>query len=253
MAGGELRFALRISAAFVAGSALALGLSTPARAGFFEQLFGFGRPVERHAAPPFAYGAYEPPSGLSNDAHVIHRQPESAPYAEQCVRTCDGFHFSVRVHGDVSAAQMCHAFCPGSRTEIFSGNGIKDAVAADGSRYSDLPAAFLYRKQLVAGCTCNGHDHFGLAHIDVKTDPSLRRGDVVATKHGLMAFTGTEDHTADFTPVDSYHGFSRSYRNKLSALKVTPPQLRRPSAATMRLPLADNRHADESRRAQLDK
>ena len=53
---------------------------------------------------------------------------------------------------------------------------------SDGSRYADLDTALLYRKQLVAGSTCNGRDRFGLAHVDVNTDPTLRPGDIVATK-----------------------------------------------------------------------
>ncbi len=55
----------------------------------------------------------------------------------------------------------------------------------DGSRYSDLPNAFAYRQKMVGGCSCNGKTAFGLANIDVKTDPTLRQGDIVATAGGL--------------------------------------------------------------------
>ncbi len=58
---------------------------------------------------------------------------------------------------------------------------------------------YLYRKQLVAGSTCNGRDAFGLAHIDIDKDPTLRRGDMVATKTGLLAFSGTANKAATFT------------------------------------------------------
>ena len=141
------------------------------------------------------------------------------------MRTCDGHYFPVRAEGNVSAADMCHAFCPGSETRLYSGSSKIDfAVAADGSRYRDLGHAFLYRQRLVAGCTCNGHDPFGLARIDVNTDPTLRPGDVVATKAGLMAFTGRgKDRSADFTPVGADRGLSKSYREKLSEMKIMPP------------------------------
>ena len=35
-----------------------------------------------------------------------------------------------------------------------------------------------------------------------------------------MAFSGSRNKTADFTPVGSYGGFSQSERNRLSALKI---------------------------------
>ena len=114
------------------------------------------------------------------------------------MRTSDGFYFPVQAHAGVSAAEACHAFCPASQTRLYSGSGIDHAVASDGSRYADLDTAFLYRKQLVAGCTCNGRDRFGLAHVDVNTDPTLRPGDIVATRDGLVAVTGREEQSGGF-------------------------------------------------------
>ena len=110
------------------------------------------------------------------------QRAETGPASAYCVRTSDGFYFPVRSQAGLSAADACHAFCPASRTRLYSGGGIDNAVAADGSRYADLDTAFLYRKQLVADATCNGRDRFGLARIDVKTDPTLRPGDIVATR-----------------------------------------------------------------------
>jgi hypothetical protein len=60
----------------------------------------------------------------------------------------------------------------------------------------------VYRKQLVANCTCNGKDPFGLTSFDVKNDPTLRPGDIVSTKDGLLAFTGKSGSAAAFTPVN---------------------------------------------------
>jgi hypothetical protein len=123
----------------------------------------------------------------------------------------------------MSAAQACQAFCPASDTRLFAGSNIDYAVARDGSRYAALPNAYVYRRQLVEGCTCNGRDAFGLANIDIANDPTLRRGDVVATSEGLVAYTGDGNRRADFTPVESYAGFSKSYRETLSEIRVTPP------------------------------
>ena len=76
-------------------------------------------------------------------------------------------------------------------------------MARDGAHYADLDTAFLYRKQLVANCTCNGRNAFGLAPFDLSSDPTLRPGDIVATRQGLMAFNGKNGSADAFTPVNS--------------------------------------------------
>jgi hypothetical protein len=48
---------------------------------------------------------------------------------------------------------------------------------------------------LVPNCTCNGKDAFGLTRIDVKSDLTLRPGDIVSTKDGLMAYGGERRQT----------------------------------------------------------
>jgi hypothetical protein len=83
-------------------------------------------------------------------------------------------------HANATPAQLCNAFCPAAKTQIFNGIEIDHAVAASGARYADLDNAFVYRQKLVANCTCNGRDAFGLAKIDVASDPTLRPGDIVS-------------------------------------------------------------------------
>ena len=56
-----------------------------------------------------------------------------------------------------------------------------------GSAMRDLDNAFVYRKKVVEGCSCNGKASFGLARIDVAADPTLRPGDVVATGDNVKA------------------------------------------------------------------
>ena len=92
--------------------------------------------------------------------------------------------------------------CPASKTKVYFGTEIDGAVARDGTRYGGLDNAFLYRKQLVANCTCNGRDAFGLAPFEMASDPTLRPGDIVVTKNGLMAYTGKPGQAGAFTPVD---------------------------------------------------
>ena len=142
-----------------------------------------------------------------------------------CVRTCDGRYFPVVARGNLSAAQMCQAFCPASATRIYSGGNIDYAVSSSGERYADSDHAFEYRKALKSNCTCNGRDPVGLAPVDLTFDSTLKAGDVVATADGLMAYTGVRlgaEQAADFTPVASYPGLTASVRAKLGEMKVAP-------------------------------
>ena len=243
-AGG--RWMVRVTAGLVAAGLLTLAPAQPAAAQrLFQSLFGElgralqGRAPEREHVPAFA----EPFFDFGRPAQPTMRA-DTGPAAAFCVRTCDGHFFPVRAQPGLSTAEACHAFCPASETRLYSGGSIDYAAARDGSRYADLPNAFLYRKRLVAGCTCNGRDAFGLAHIDAANDPTLKPGDVVVTEHGLMAFTGRKDAAANFTPVESYAAFSPSYRAQLAALRVTPQNAGPANATPVPLPPPTDRTGD---------
>ena len=107
-----------------------------------------------------------------------------------CVRLCDGQHFPLPRTANATPVEMCKSMCPASKTKVFSGSPIDQAVALDGTRYSNLDNAFVYRKNLVPDCTCNGKDAFGLAPLDINNDPTLQAGDLVATSTGLRAYSG---------------------------------------------------------------
>jgi hypothetical protein len=213
-----------ICASAAAGLAACIAFApSPAAAGFFEQLFGGLRQVFTHHEPPPTNGYSDPFSSFARaiDPRTEREvRPDRGPAQAFCVRSCDGHYFPVRAHAGLSAAQACHSFCPASETKLYSGSSIDYAMAPDGSRYADMPNAFLYRKQLMSGCTCNGSTAFGLAQVDPRNDPTLRPGDIVATKSGLMAVTGTRS----FTPAASYAGFSRAERAALAKMRVTPEQ-----------------------------
>jgi len=198
----------------------------PAQAGLFERIFGgFRHALRAPERLPDAIREFAPPfEPRSERAINPSGEIEGGPARAFCVRTCDGHFFPVIAHAGMSAADACHAFCPASQTAIYSGGSIDTAVAPNGSRYADLPRAFLYRKQLVAGCTCNGRDQFGLAHVDPAKDPTLQPGDVVATGKGMTAFTGWQNQTAQFTPAGRYPHFSPQYRSQLSAIEPSVPR-----------------------------
>jgi hypothetical protein len=211
----------RVSAGVLTAAALTCVSLEPASAGIFERIFGGLRQVaEAPAALPTSLSSFADPFAGMRSAPSQQAEYNSA--RGYCVRTGDGFYFPVQSHAGVSAAEACQALCPASATRLYSGGAIDNAVASDGSRYADLDTAFLYRKQLVADVTCNGRNHFGLAHVDINTDPTLRPGDIVATKAGLVAFSGMKNKVADFAPLSGDRAVPQNTREKLSALKIMP-------------------------------
>lgn len=192
-----------IAASAVVVAAAALVVSQPARAqDFFSALFGgFSGPPR--ASVPFGDQGGEAP---------VRRAPRvaSGGGAAYCVRTCDGRYFPLSSSRGQSRAETCSSLCPASETQVFYGGSINHAVGKNGKSYAQLPNAFRYRKELIAGCTCNGKDPGGLAHINVEDDPTLRRGDLVAGEDGsLVASRVVDDRGAS---ADDYAESSRPPR-----------------------------------------
>jgi hypothetical protein len=127
-------------------------------------------------------------------------RPMEAKKVAFCVRTCDGRYFPVVAADGESRAASCNSFCPASETKIFQGTSIDKASNDAGKAYSDMPNAFRYRNELVAGCTCNGKDQIGLASIKAEDDPTLLKGDIVASDKGLM-IAGRRSASLNFTPA----------------------------------------------------
>jgi hypothetical protein len=189
-----------------AAVAAALALPHAAQAeDFLSALFGGFNPPPRQAPQPYIRLPF------ADESVPVRR---SAPRSERseasygggqawCVRTCDGRYFPLASSGEQSGAVMCNNFCPASKTEIVYGSNIDEATTEHGKSYSDLPNAFRYRTELVDGCTCNGKDHFGLAKISIENDPTLRKGDVVASADGLMVATRSGGRHAElnFSPA----------------------------------------------------
>ena len=192
-------------AAGLAAACVGTCAASPAHAqGIFDFLFGGAQrpyhPPEPNYPPPPA-----PPIGRIAPAPLgQERVNESGGTTGHgvafCVRLCDGQHFPIERMANTTPVDTCKAICPAATTKVYFGAEIESSVAADGARYSDLNTAFLYRKRLVASCSCNGKDAFGLAPLDAKTDPMLRPGDIISTKDGLMTYSGRSGAQA-FTPV----------------------------------------------------
>jgi hypothetical protein len=209
--------------------------ATPASGqNIFDSLFGGFR---RSPPPP------PPPVSISSDAFRSVFQGERRPHRESvrssggigprvayCVRMCDGRYFPLQPQRNASTVTQCSTFCPASETKIFSGSGIEHAAASNGQRYANLPNAYLYRKRIVPGCTCNGRSTAGVAPVPVDDDSTLRPGDIVANNSGLTVYRGQDrKHQPMFTPIDTAN-LSQRLREQLAGVKITP-QL--PSAAAV--------------------
>ena len=169
------------AAAVFAVASFGLTLAPPAHAeDFFSALFGgLGRRPPPQIQMPFA----------SEDVPRYDQPRQRASYGggtAYCVRGCDGRYFPAQGNDAESKAQSCKSFCPTSETSLVYGSSIDGATTDNGKSYSDLPNAFRYRNEIVAGCTCNGKDPVGLAQIKAEADPTLRKGDIVAGAEGLV-------------------------------------------------------------------
>jgi hypothetical protein len=198
-------------------------------------VLAYGRPNERESR-----------ASRSKPARGAVRIPEPGDRGEPaaaasggetvfCTRLCDGFFFPLSREANAKPEKICSALCPASDTKVFEGSNIDEATASDGSRYEKLKTAFLYRKELVADCTCNGRNVFGLAKIDIKSDPTLQVGDIVVLAGGLKVYAGTRGRrhhrTARFTPIRKSSLVSRSFRRTLRQIEIAKT---RPSVGKQR-------------------
>jgi hypothetical protein len=150
--------------------------------GLFDWFFGGPRQEPEQQPPPDApanikrapAAAPSTPGGPSASS-----TPGTTGSFAYCVRLCDGRYFPLQ-RSSATPEKLCGMLCPASQTKVFYGSEIEAASAKDGGRYPTLANAYLYRKKEVANCTCNGKDQFGLAPIDLASDPTLRAGDIVS-------------------------------------------------------------------------
>jgi Protein of unknown function (DUF2865) len=180
----------------------ALAPAPAAQAGdFLSALFGaFGGSRQQAPSMPLPFAS----EGVSGAPQYDAPRSRAGGSQAFCVRTCDGRYFPIAASDSQSRAASCNSFCPASETRVVYGSNIDSAATETGRPYSELPNAFRYRNELVAGCTCNGTDQIGLAPVKIENDPTLRKGDIVAGPDGLMvAGRGAERRGAslNFSPV----------------------------------------------------
>jgi hypothetical protein len=247
-----------------AATAAMVAWAEPAEAqGLFDVLrniFGGGRPPARQVEPPPLLDGF--PGGEIDELPAESGGPQVA----YCVRLCDGRYFPLPRNAgmqSMSAEKICGAMCPSAETKVFSGTNINYAVANDGKNYSSIKNAFLYREKTVDSCSCTGRNSTGVAAMDVRNDPTLRRGDIVVTREGPMVFAGDQrlpHEPAEFKPAEGYKGLPQSVRQQLGEIRVreepkaaaapvriapaaaaptvTPPDPLRPQASLSYMPVA---------------
>jgi hypothetical protein len=191
--------------AFGASALCALAFAPAAQAeDFLSALFGAfgGSGIHAPASTPLPFANEGDASNPTQEGHP--RVSVAGGGQAYCVRTCDGRYFPISASDNQSKAASCNSFCPASETKVVYGGNIDNAATETGKPYSELPNAFRYRNEIVAGCSCNGKDQFGLAPVKIENDPTLRKGDIVAGADGLMvAGRGADKRGAalNFSPV----------------------------------------------------
>jgi uncharacterized protein DUF2865 len=198
---GHMKWRRAILAGALSTVAIAAALEPVRAEGFMDFLFGGNQ--QRQALPPTVSSYAAPPPAAAPHVPAVSAAPH--PIAGRslafCVRLCDGRSFPLEHVANATPIETCQAMCPASKTKVFFGSEINHAVARDGARYAALDNAYVYRDHLVTNCTCNGKDALGLARIDVKSDSTLRRGDLVSTRDGLVAYDGERGQPRTFTPA----------------------------------------------------
>lgn len=167
---------MRLFGVAVRGAIVALALmaaqSGPAHAqGLLQKLLGSDpEPPQRMGPPPSlkSFGRTSPYGSYGSTYRFgfapfygMPRPPPATLYRTVCVRLCDGYYWPVssvatrgRLYHD---AGTCRSSC-GTEARLFYLPRGSDDVAhmtdLTGRVYGRLPEAFLYRKEMVGGCTC---------------------------------------------------------------------------------------------------
>jgi hypothetical protein len=136
--------------------------------GFFDRLFGGNG------------GVFSAPSGQMGGT-----------FRTICVRTCDGFYFPVsfettpdRFRDDEAT---CQRMCPAAEAQLYTyhnpGEEVTQAVSLGGRLYTELPAAFSYRKALNPACSCRRPGESWSEALKASgPDETVAPGDVVVTE-----------------------------------------------------------------------
>jgi hypothetical protein len=133
-----------------------------------------GRPMQQQARRDSGGGGLfgwfgrggDEPEAAQPEGPVYRSIDPNGRYRSVCVRTCDGFFFPVSYQTYASHlaqdASVCQSSCA-APAELYvyrnPGQEIDQAISLNGTAYSDLPAAFKYRKEYINGCSCKANEY----------------------------------------------------------------------------------------------
>ena len=134
-----------------------------------------GRPMQQQARRDsgggglfgwFGRGGRDEEEAAQPEGPVYRSIDPNGRYRSVCVRTCDGFFFPVSYQTYASHlaqdASVCQSSCA-APAELYvyrnPGQEIDQAISLNGTAYSDLPAAFKYRKEYINGCSCKANEY----------------------------------------------------------------------------------------------
>jgi hypothetical protein len=134
-----------------------------------------GRPMQQQARRDsgggglfgwFGRGGRDEEEAAQPEGPVYRSIDPNGRYRSVCVRTCDGFFFPVSYQTYASHlaqdASVCQSSCA-APAELYvyrnPGQEIDQAISLNGTAYSDLPAAFKYRKEYITGCSCKANEY----------------------------------------------------------------------------------------------
>lgn len=198
----------------------------------FDFLFGREEPprpaleAPRRLRPPVATPAHPPASFRFEHAN---RGESASPSGGFCVRTCDGYYFPLVRSKNTSPQQSCDYACPSAPMAVYEGASIEQSHSPSGQAYTKLPTAFHFRDRTTRQCSCNV-PQTALADYQriLGTDPTLRRGDIVISENGVLAYGGGEGNAA-FTPIDRASFVSNELRKRIR--RIVDSSRRRTGAA----------------------
>jgi hypothetical protein len=108
-----------------------------------------------------------------------------------CVRTCDGFYYPISFATTPDHfrddEQTCQRTCPAAEVSLYTyhnpGEEVSQAVSLNGRLYTELPAAFQYRKSVNHACSCRRPgESWAEALKTVGGDATVAPGDVIVTE-----------------------------------------------------------------------
>jgi len=214
-----------------------LGFASPAGAqDFFDALFGPDPPSFRDAGPArpapradrLRRRRFEPPPRHGREfrrvaAPARNVRAAAKPDADNeaawgggfCVRTCDGYYFPLIKSERATKQQSCEYACPFAPMAIYEGATIETARNYKGQKYASLPTAFSSRDTTTPKCSCFYPAEYSRSALQrlIRSDPTLRTGDIVFETDGAFVYRGS-----DFAAAERSRLLSPETRRKLRAL-----------------------------------